>query len=122
VRAKHEEGDQAILRLYRENLKPGMTRKEVEDNLRKRGIQFSRYGDLKPHQRWFSTSGVEISNLAAYTDVIRIRNEHVSWICSSMVVFIGIQFAASDDTHAAATQETDRLTEINLYDQSADCP
>jgi hypothetical protein len=122
VQAKHEAGDQAVLRKYMDDFKPGVTRKEVEDYLQAKGVHFSRYGDMKLYRPLVSGAKAVTPNLAAWSDMIRIRNEHVAWLCGDGVVFIAIQFEASEDPHSTVAQGSDRLTEVGLYYLPPDCP
>lgn len=122
VRAKNEAHDEAALSFYRQLFQPGMSRNEVEVQLREKGRHFSRSETLPPRVSWSANPPDDRSGAGSFSDMIRIRNEHVSWLCSDMVVFVAIRFAAADGSRPRAAQGTDKLTEVSLYNLAADCP
>jgi hypothetical protein len=108
-RAHREAAYQADLRSYSEALKPGMTRKSVEDYLRERNINF-RY----PSSFFYQTDIVR--EPTADTDVVKIGNEPPPhFFCSDTGIYIGLVFAATDKRSSLTADDSDVLNQVILF-------
>jgi hypothetical protein len=104
---------QTALRSYSGVLRPGMTRKEVEDYLRARNTLFRQMCcvDLKK----FSKS--------AYDDLVKIGQEDAPWVCSEKNIYVAFQFAGTEPHATAPTAEaSDKLIAVTKYPWLEGCP
>lgn len=95
VRKKRTATYQAALDSYTANLKPGMTRKEVEENLRLRGVTFQHRG--------------------AEADLILIGKEEPDWVCSDKSEYLAFHFTPAQQGEAWKAQDADTLTKITEF-------
>lgn len=95
----------AILNGYVQDLKPGMTRKQVEDYLRLRGSRF--------------TQGSVSGN--AFTDFVKIGEEEAPWFCSENWVHIAFEFAAAQAHDALEAYDGDVLKTVTIFRQLGGC-
>jgi len=106
---KREAAYQATMKSYSEALKPGTTRREVEDYLRARQTTFGRWGGTLKDP--------------AQTDVITIGKLWKPWFCSEHNVYIKFHFSRLNQ-HADPTQgvlDSDVLTNIEREDRLEGC-
>jgi hypothetical protein len=68
---------QSMLQSYSAILKPGVSRKDVEQSIRTRGINFERRCCITQSE---------------YDDFVRIGNEPAPWYCSEHNVFLAFRF------------------------------
>lgn len=78
VQKRRDVANQATLLTYSQNLRPGLTRKEIEDYLHSRGTAFTQMCCLE--QR------------SALTDLVKVGEEEAPWYCSEWTVFIALEF------------------------------
>ncbi len=97
---QREVGYQTALHSFDAELKPGMTRKDVEGYLQKRGIQFTRICCL-----------IEKS---AYADITRIGTEPAPWYCSEHNVYIAFQFDAAGGV-SPSEDPSDTLQKTTIF-------
>ena len=103
---KREAAYQTALRSYSEVLKPGMTRKEVEDYLRARNASFRQMCCV--NRKDFSKR--------AYDDLTMIGREDAPWVCSEKNIYIAFQFSGTETRSGAPTAEaSDKLTAVTVY-------
>jgi hypothetical protein len=108
AKQKREASYQAVLQSYSEILKPGMTRKNVEEYLKAKGVK---------HERMCC-----IDEKTAWVDLVRIGKEKHPWYCSAHTVYIAFQFA--DEPHEGmrpSDRETDKLKSITVYHSLDGC-
>jgi len=99
---KREGAYQSALHSYSEVLRPGMTRKEVEDYLRSKGIEF---GPM-----------CCIDERSAFADLVRIGKESAPWFCSEHNVYVAFQFAAVElHDNLPSRHDSDTLKRITIF-------
>lgn len=104
---KREAAYQAKLESYTEALKPGMTRKNVEDYLRAKGVAF---GQL-----------CCVDERSAYADLVYIGKEKHPWYCEEHNVFIAFQFAAVEAHKGWEAYDSDTLKSITVFHKFEGC-
>src|SRR2546423_14351425 len=105
---------QSVLRRYSEVLKPGMTRKEVEDYLVTRNVSFRQMCCVN----WKEPK-------RAYDDLAKIAQEDPPWVCNEKNIYIAFQFAGNERQRlggAPTAEPSDRLTIVSLYRALEVCP
>lgn len=103
-----EHRDQAILQSYSQQLKPGMTREQVESYLHLKGIQFGQICCFDEQ--------------SAYADIVKIDSRKAPWFCGRDTIYIALQFAAvkpRPDTDM--TDPSDDLKSISIRPMLEDC-
>ena len=102
-----------ILQSYQQVLKPGMTRKEVEDYLRAKNKNFRQMCciDFK--------SGMKHS----WDDEMKIGQEDPPWFCGENNVYVGFEFSDSAQPHGEFWQadDSDILKSVTLRHQLEIC-
>jgi hypothetical protein len=93
----------SILRSYSASLNNGMTRAQVEDNLRMRGVQFS---DVSAFQQGESAA-----------DITKIGFETGPWYCTGYDVYIAFHCTGVLDSQSPA----DTLRKISIESLPVDC-
>jgi hypothetical protein len=102
-RARHREaGYQAELATFAASLKPGTTRKAVEDHLRSSGREFQQMCCMG---KWKN----------AYDDLTRIGRESHPWYCSAHNVYIGFEFVSGDRHEFPEAHDSDTLKSVQIY-------
>jgi hypothetical protein len=104
---KREAVYQAKLQSYSDVLKPGMTRKNVEDYLRGKGVAF---GQL-----------CCIDEKSAFADLLYIGEEKHPWYCGKHNVFIAFQFAAVEPHKGWEAYDSDTLKSITVFHKFEGC-
>jgi hypothetical protein len=104
---KREAAYQAKLQTYSDVLKPGMTRKNVEEYLRAKGVAFGQY--------------CCIDEQSAYADLVTIGKEKHPWYCEAHNVYIAFQFAAVEPHKSGAAFDSDALKSITIYHKLEGC-
>lgn len=103
AKLKRENAYQAAVESYSNVLKPGTTRKEVEDYLKAKNVQFSQMG-------W-----VEKEDRTAYSDLIYIAKEHAPWYCEKHNVYVAFSFKAVEVHKPWEARDSDILKEITVF-------
>ncbi len=104
---KREAAYQSKLQSYAEALKPGMTRKNLEDYLRAKGVAF---GQL-----------CCIDEPSAYADLVKIGKEKHPWYCEEHNVYIAFQFAAVEPHKGWEAFDSDILKRITIFHKLEGC-
>lgn len=104
---KREAAYESALRSYSETLRPGMTRKEVEDYLKSKGTKFQQMG-------W-------IDERSAFSDLVKIGSEPPPWYCSEYGVYIALQFAAFEPHKPWESYDSDILKRITIFKWLGGC-
>jgi len=107
AKEKREAAYQAKLQYYSDVLKPGMTRKNVEDYLRGKGVAF---GQL-----------CCIDEISAFADLVYIGKEKHPWYCEKHNVFIAFQFAAVEPHKGWEAYDSDTLKSITVFHKLEGC-
>jgi hypothetical protein len=108
AKEKREAAYQAALKSYSEILKPGMTRKNVEDYLKAKGVKYVRMRCIDEQTAW--------------VDIVSIGKEKHPWYCSAHNVYIAFQFA--DEPHEGvrpSDRDTDKLKSITVHHSLEGC-
>jgi hypothetical protein len=100
--AKREQVYQSILQSYRQVLKPGMKRKEVEEYLRSKDVEFLRLQD---------------------DDISKIgEDDSLIWFCGRPDVFLQFQFTTSPQQEPPMGGDGgDKLNEIEIVRKGSGC-
>ena len=109
---KREAVYQATLRIYSQDLKPGMTRREVEGVLRARGVDFTRMCCVEER--------------SAFADLVKIGQEEHPWYCSENDISVAFEFVATkprelDSIRRWSRDDSDVLKSISLFRQLGGC-
>jgi hypothetical protein len=99
---KREADNQAALRPYSDAIKPGATRKSVEDYFQTNGIKYQKM--------------CCVAERSAYAELVRIGKEKHPWYCSEHNVYIAFQFV--DEPHEGwrpSDKDSDKLKCITIY-------
>ena len=92
AKKKREADYQSALQAYSHDLRPGLTRPQVENHLRSKGAPF--------------TQMCCVDERSALADLVKIGEEDHPWYCSEHYVFLAFEFAG--------TNRSSRLDHTNL--------
>jgi hypothetical protein len=107
VQQKREAAYQSALRSFSKDLRPGMTRKEVEDYLRARNVKFRQMCCVDANER-FSTN--------VYDDLAKIGQEDAPWVCNEKNVYVAFQFIGPErNSLGPVADASDTLRAISIY-------
>jgi len=101
---------QAALDSYSQALRPGMTRKEVEDYLRSNKAALH-------HMCCVKAKG---PSEGAYDDIMKIGQEDAPWFCSQNNIYVAFLFTGPKRAVTTA-DPSDRLTSIELFPHLEGC-
>jgi len=101
ARRKREIGYQAALRTYSDAFHPGITRKELEDSLRSRRINFT---------RMYTAFGG--TTQCQYADLVKIGEETAPWYCEVEYVYVAIEFSGTDKYKQNDADVLERIEEF----------
>jgi hypothetical protein len=107
AKQKRENAYQAKLQSYSDALKPGMTRKDVEDYLRAKGTAFRQL--------------CCIDERSALADLVNIAKEKHPWYCEEHNVYIAFQFAAVEVHKDYQAYDSDMLKKITIFHKLGGC-
>lgn len=99
---------EATLREYSAVLKRGMTRKTVEDYLRKQNAGFT-------HSCCMGASH------NAWDTLVKIDEEKPPWFCSEQYVYVGFEFVSDAPHRFPEAHDSDTLTVVRLLRRSTGC-
>lgn len=110
---KREAAYQSALLSYMQVLKPGMTRKEVEDYLRERNVDFGQnccVVGIQPHPKH------------SLDDITKVGEESAHWFCSEHYVFVAFQFEDYGEYKSIlGADDKDILKSVTIYHQFGGC-
>jgi hypothetical protein len=110
---KRETAYQATLRSYQEFLKPGMTRKEVQDQLRTRNPSFRQMCCADFNESSFRRS---------WDDLVKIADEDPPFACGENSVYVAIQFVDyNPNKESGKTDDLDTVKAVILHHQLEKC-
>jgi hypothetical protein len=104
---KREAAYQTTLQSYTDVLKPGITRKYVEDYLRSKGATLQQL--------------CCIDERSAFADLLKIGKEKHRWYCSEHNVYIAFQFAAVEPHSHPEAHDSDTLKSITIFHKLEGC-
>ena len=113
---KREANYQLILRSYSQVLKPGMTRKEVEDWL-PANVSF---------RQICCVTTTAITLRSSYDDLTKIGEEDVAWFCSQHNVYVAFEFTDHNPRDPRSSEilkndDLDRLKAVIQYPMLEGC-
>jgi hypothetical protein len=100
---------QLALQSYSEALKPGITRKDVEDYLRGKNKAFSQ------------SCCMEQARSNAWDDLTKIGEERSPWYCSKHNVYIGFAFVGTKPHFVPEAHDSDTLTAVRIFHAMEGC-
>jgi len=100
---QREDRYQAALASYSEVLKPGMTRKEVEDYLRAKNVTFEHI------------IGHGLDDPGPWADLIRIGHEHHPWYCEAHNVYVAIHFTKTEPHDNYQAFDSDAVKKLTIF-------
>jgi hypothetical protein len=101
---------QSALLTYSQRVRPGMTRKEVEEQPRIKGARFT--------QRCCT------EDRSAFSDLVRVGEEAVPWYCSEWPVYVAFEFVAAEPNQLQSPLKpaaSDVLRRIELVGNGEGC-
>ena len=101
AKKKREAVYESTLQAYSQNLKPGWTRKAVEDYLRTNNTFFTQICCIKER--------------SALADLVKIGEEDAPWYCSEHWVHIAFEYAAVEQHDSVKANGTDILKTIMIF-------
>ena len=108
AKRKREAAYQSALVSYTQVLKPGMTRKEVEDYLRARNVAF---GQL-------CCVGIQAHPKHSLDDITKVGQEDAPWFCNKHDVFVAFQFEDHGEYKSIlGADDKDILKAVTIYHQ-----
>jgi len=109
AKRERELGYRAALRAYSNDLKPGLTRREVEDYLRTRNARF--------------TNICCVGKENYYADLFKIGEERAPWYCSEGYVYVAFEFSAVEKHDLASffAKDSDVLKQVEIYQPGTGC-
>ena len=108
AKQRREATYQSTLHAYSEDLKPGMTRKEVEDYLHAKSTPY--------------VTMCCVDERSAMADLVRIGKEKHPWYCSEHVVYIAFQFVDEPfDGHHSSHRDSDKLKAVTIHHSLEGC-
>ena len=107
---------QMVLAGYASQVKPGMTREEVERYLQTTGKQFKQMCCVA------ISKGKHVSfDRAGYDDLVKIGEESAPWGCSENNVYIAFEFNPKSLDEVSSTNGSDILKMVSVFHQLEDC-
>ena len=114
--AERESGYQTVLAQYAVELKPGMTREQVERRLQTNGKGFKQMccvANFKGEYVSFDRAG--------YDDLVKIAKESVPFFCSENNVYIAFEFNPKSQVELSNTNNSDILKRVSVFHQLEGC-
>jgi hypothetical protein len=114
--AQRENGYKTVLAQYAVELKPGMTREQVERYLQTKGQGFKQMccvANFKGEYVSFDRAG--------YDDLVKIAKESVPFICRENSVYIAFEFNPKSQGELSQTNGSDILKRISVFHQLEGC-
>jgi hypothetical protein len=114
--AKRESGYRAVLAQYTVELKPGMTREQVERYFQSNGKLFKQMccvANFKGEYVSFKRSG--------YDDLVKIAEESAPFACGQNNVYIAFEFNPKSQAELPNTNGSDILKRVSVFHELEDC-
>jgi hypothetical protein len=114
--AERESGYQTVLAQYAVELKPEMTREEVERHLQTNGKEFKQMCCVA------NFKGEHVSfDQAGYDDLVKIAEESAPFVCSQNNVYIAFEFNPKSEAEESHTNRSDILKRVSVFHQLEGC-
>jgi hypothetical protein len=107
---------QMVLAGYAIQVKPGMTREEVERYLQTTGKQFKQMCCVANFK-----GGYVSFERAGWDDLVRIGAENVPWFCSENNVYIAFEFNPKSQAELPDTNGSDILKRVSVFHELEGC-
>src|SRR5690242_4549421 len=101
ARQRRESAYQSALKSYSQVFRPGMTRKDVEGQLRAKGTAYQQM--------------CCVDERSAYADLVRIGKEKAPWFCSEQNIYIALQFGAVEPHEPWRIYDSDVLKRVTVF-------
>jgi hypothetical protein len=114
--AEREKSYHTVLAQYAAELKPGMTREQVERHLHANGKRFKQMccvANFKEEQVSFDRAG--------YDDFVTIATERAPFVCRESNVYIAFEFNPKSQGELSDTNGPDILKRISVFHQLEGC-
>jgi len=121
VRERHKAAEReayyrTVLAEYTSALKPGMTRKQVEQLLQTDGKRFRQMCCVA------SFRGEHVNSVdAGWDDLVKIGEESAPWFCGENNVYIAFEFNPKSRGELSKTNVSDILKSVAVFHQLEDC-
>jgi len=113
---EHEAYYQTLLTKYTGELKPGMTREQVEQRLQRDGSRFRQMCCVA------NFKGEHVTSVGAgWDDLVKIGEESVPWFCSENNVYIAFEFNPKAKGESSETNGSDILKRVSVFHQLEKC-
>lgn len=100
--------DEYALVAYSQAFKPGISRKKVEDSLRKRGTRFSERCCIASH--------------SAFSILVKVGEEDAPWFCNAWPDYVVFEFAATQPAPLPLRPlDSDLLKSVHLTSNGEGC-
>jgi hypothetical protein len=108
ARKKREATYVLRLRSFTQDLTPGMTRKQVEDYLKSKNVEFRQMCCVEPE---------ELATRSTWDDLTKIGEEPAPWFCSENNVYVAFQFTDHKQSDALYKEDDDldTLRAVSIY-------
>jgi hypothetical protein len=104
---KREAVYQATLQSYTDVLRPGITRKYVEEYLRSKGVSLQQF--------------CCVEEKSALADLLKIGTEKHPWYCEEHNAYVAFQFAAVEPHKPWEAYDSDTLKSITIFRKLEGC-
>jgi hypothetical protein len=114
--AEREGGYHSVLAQYTVELKPGMTREQVERHLRANGKGFKQMCCVANFKGEY-----ESLDRAGYDDLVKIAEESAPFVCGENNVYIAFEFNPKSPGELSQTNGSDTVKRISVFHQLGGC-
>lgn len=102
-----EAGYESALQVYSQDLKPGLSRKGVEEYLRARSVGFEQRCCLEER--------------GAFADLVKVGQEDAPWHCGETFVYIAFEFDTGNSKAPPQANDVDALKRIRIFRHLEGC-
>ena len=114
--AERESVYRTVLAQYTVELRPGMTREQVERYLQTNGKRFKQMCCVAN----FKSQYVSLDR-AGYDDLVKIAEESVPFVCSENNVYLAFEFNPKSQSELRGTNRSDILRRISVFHELEGC-
>jgi len=121
VRERHKAAEreayyQTVLAKYMSEVKPGMTRDEIEQHLQTDGKRFRQMCCVADFR------GVHVNSVdAGWDDLVKIGEESAPWFCNKNNVYVAFEFNPKSPGELSKTNASDILKRVAVFHQLEEC-
>jgi hypothetical protein len=113
---EREKGYHNVMAQYKVELKPGMTREQVERHLQTNGKRFRQMCCVAN----FKGEYVGLDR-AGYDDLVKIAEESAPFVCAENNVYIAFEFNPKSQGEVSQTNGSDILKRVSVFHQLEGC-